>query len=291
MMTIIDQKNVHACNPVCPVPGSVGGAIGTSLPRLLLLVVVMTAHFVWSAPLNDGFEVASVKLSANQNAVPGVGGIPPIPSGPIATLSLSHATFRGLLMRAYGVRYSSIIGPSWIDSIYYDVTAKVPSGARGQQVAQMLQKLLAERFGLSVRWDTNIVSGWAIAAGSAPLKLKKTSLAVTADLEPDGVPNRYPMLTRKDSTRTLLMKGFSMQGLANGIWGEIGQPVQDLTGLKGAFDITLEGETDNPEDILVGMSAASVKKSLRSYGLDFVRQKVQVKTLRVDSANKTPTPN
>jgi uncharacterized protein (TIGR03435 family) len=263
----------------------------TTLTGSLVLVSMMTAHFAWPAPLKDGFEVASVKLSANQNDVRGAAGSPPIPSGPIAILSLPHATFRGLLMRAYGVRYLSIIGPSWIDSVYYDVTAKVPSGARGPQVAQMLQKLLAERFGLSVRWETKSVNGWAIVAGSGPLKLEKTSLAVTADLEPDGVPNRYPRLTRKDSMRTLLMKGFSMQGLANGVWGEIGQPVQDLTGLKGAFDVTIEGETDNPADVLVGMSAASVKKSLRSYGLDFVRQKVQVKTLRVDSANKTPTTN
>jgi uncharacterized protein (TIGR03435 family) len=291
-MTVRNQKNVQACSPVCPVPGSVGGGITTTLPGLLLLVVMMTAHFAWSAPLNDGFEAASVKLSANQNAVPGVAGIPPIPSGPIATLSLSHATFQGLLMRAYDIRYLSIIGPSWIDSVYYDVTAKVPSGARRQQIAEMLQKLLAERFGLSVRWETKIVSGWALLAGSAPLKLKKTNLAGNAaDLEPDGAPNRYPMLAHKDGMRTLLLKGFSMQGLANAVRGEVGEPVQDLTGLKGAFDITLEGETENSADVTAGMSAASVKKSLRSYGLDFVRQKVQVKTLRVDSANKTPKPN
>jgi uncharacterized protein (TIGR03435 family) len=156
----------------------------------------------------------------------------------------------------------------------------------------MLQKLLAERFGLRVRWETNIVNGWALVTGSAPLKLKKTDLAVDpADLEPDGARNRYPMLIRKDRMRTLRMRGFSMQGLANGVWGEIGEPVQDLTGLKGTFDITLEGDTDNPADVLAGMSAVSVKKSLRSYGLDFVRQKIQVKTLRVDSANKTPKPN
>ena len=87
------------------------------------------------------------------------------------------------------------------------------------------------------------------------------------------------------------MKGISMQGLANSVWVEVGEPVQDLTGLKGAFDIALEGETDNPADFLAGMSAASVKQSLRSYGLDLVRQKVQVKTLRVDSANRIPKPN
>jgi uncharacterized protein (TIGR03435 family) len=121
----------------------------------------------------------------------------------------------------------------------------------------MLQKLLAERLGLTVRWETNIVNGWALVAGSAPLKLNKTDLAGdAADLEPDGAPNRYPSLMRKDRMRTLLMKGFSMQGLANGLWGELGEPVQDSTGLKGAFDITLEGETDNPADIMAGMSAA-----------------------------------
>jgi len=288
----MNQKNAQACNRVCSVPGSVGGGIATALPGLLLLMVVMTANFAWSASLNGAFEVASVKLSGNQGVVPGLGGMPPIPSGPIATLSLSHATLRGLLVRAYGVRYLSIMGPSWMDSTYYDVTAKVPPGARGQQVAEMLQKLLVERFAMRVRWETTLVSGWGLVPGPAPLKLKKTDwVGDPADLEPDGAPNRSVSLRHTNQSRTVIMKGISMQGLANAEWGELGEPVQDLTGLKGAFDITLQGETDNPADIMKGMSAASVKRSLRSYGIDLVRQKVQVKTLRVDSANKAPTPN
>jgi uncharacterized protein (TIGR03435 family) len=195
-------------------------------------------------------------------------------------------------MRAYGVRYSSIAGPSWIDSTYYDVAAKVPSGARGQQIAEMLQKLLVERLAMHVRLETTLVSGWGLVAGPAPLTLKKTDVAGdAADWEPDGAPNRHTSLTRGDGMRTVRMIGFSMQGFANGIWGEVGEPVQDLTGLKGAFDFTLEGETDNPADIMAGMSVSAVKKSLRNYGLDLVRQKVQVRTLRVDSANKTPAPN
>jgi len=254
---------------------------------------MMTARFAWPASLDGGgFEAASVKLSANQDAVRGVGGLAPIPSGPIATLSLPHGTFRGLLMSAYGLRYLSIEGPSWIDSTYYDVAAKVPSGAHRQQVAEMLQRLLIERFGMSVRWQTRIENGWALVAGSAPLKLKKTDLAGdAADWGPNGAPNSYSRLVTKERTRTITLKGFSMQGLASSVWGEVREPVQDLTGLKGAFDITLEGETDNPADFMAGMSAASVKESLRRYGLDLVRQKVQVKTLRVDSANRIPKPN
>jgi uncharacterized protein (TIGR03435 family) len=292
-MTVISQKCVQACSYIISVAGRMGEGIGTTFLTLLLLVVVMTAHSACAAPLNDGFPVASVRLSPNQSDVPGVGGIPPIPSGPIATLSLRHATLHGLVMRAYGVDYLSLEGPSWIDSIYYDVTAKVPAGARGQQVAEMLQKLLAERFGLSVRWETKIVNGWGLVVGAAPLKLKKTVLAGdVADLEPYGAPNRHAMLMRKDGMRTITMKGFSMQGLASSLSVEIGEPVQDSSGLKGAFDVTLEGETTgDPADFMAGMSAASVKKSLRAYGLDLVRQKVQVKTLRVVSANRSPKEN
>jgi len=59
---VVNQKNGQACNHVCRVSGSLGGGIATTLPALLLLVVMMTAHFAWSAPLKDGFEEASVKL-------------------------------------------------------------------------------------------------------------------------------------------------------------------------------------------------------------------------------------
>jgi uncharacterized protein (TIGR03435 family) len=253
---------------------------------------MLAACSAWPASPSEAFEVASIKLAGNQNSVPGVAGAPPIPSGLIATLSLTHATLHGLLMRAFGVRYSSVAGPSWMDSTYYDVTAKVPPGTQGQQLGEMLQNLLVERFAIRHHWETMAVSGWGIVTGREHLQMKRTSLAGSADvLEPDGMPNRRVTLTRNDRTRTLNIKGFSMQGLASAAWGELGEPVEDLTGLKGAFDFILEGETDNPADVMAGMSAASLKKSLRSYGLDLVRQKVQVKTLRVDAANRTPKPN
>lgn len=283
MMTDMYQKVGPACNCACPFPPTF---------HRFLLVVMMTAPFAWSASVDGGFEVASVKLSANQSAVPGVGGLAPIPAGPIATLSLSHVTLKGLVMSAYGVRSLSIEGPSWMDSTYYDVSAKVPAGANRQQVAEMLQTLLIERLGMTVRWQMRTVSGWGLVTGSTPLKLKKTALpGDAADWGPEGAPNSHARLARKDVMRTLTLEGYSMQALANAVRGEVHEPVQDLTGVKGAFDFTLEGETDNPADIMAGMSAASVKKSLRSYGLDLIRQKVEVKTLRVDSANKIPKPN
>lgn len=223
--------------------------------------------------------------------MPGEGILgPPLPSGPIATLSLRHATLKGLLTRAYSLRVWQIAGPSWLESTYYDVTAKVPTGARPQQVAEMLRNLLADRFDLRIRWETKSVDGWALVAGPSPLKLKRTALpGEPTEVDPDGVPGRTASLTfRGAGGATVVSKGVSMHGLAQSLWADLSQPVQDFTGLKGAYDITLE---DDRESILAPVSVASMKKALRAYGLDLVRRKVQAKTLRVESAVKTPKPN
>jgi hypothetical protein len=115
----------------------------------LLAAAVIAATCAWSGS-PESFIAASVKLSAKQQPMPGEGILgPPLPSGPIATLSLPHATLKGLLTRAYSLRVWQIAGPSWLEGTYYDVKAKVPAGARPQQVAEMLRNLLAHYLSLS----------------------------------------------------------------------------------------------------------------------------------------------
>lgn len=258
-----------------------------------LLVLLMAVDSALSASPGDSFEVASVKLSADQNPWPGISGLaPPIPSGPLATLYWPHVTLQGMLVRVYPVRYSSLVGPSWIDNTYYDVTAKVPAGVRGQRVAEMVRTLLLERFDMRVRSETKLVKGWALVVGRSPLKLKRTSLpGDPTDVDPDGVPSRSVSVRRKHTVKMVTMKGTSMQGLANAVRVEFGEPVQDSTGLKGAFDVTLEGEMNDPADPMSSMSPASVMRSLRNCGLDLVREKVQLKLLRVVAATRIPKPN
>jgi uncharacterized protein (TIGR03435 family) len=119
--------------------------------------------------------------------------------------------------------------------------------------------------------------------------LKRTTLpGEPTDFDPDGVPGRSISFTYKAGGATVVSKGLSMHGLAQDLWVDLAQPVQDFTGLKGAFDITLE---DDRESITAPASLASMKKALRAYGLDLVRRKIQTKTLRVESAMKTPKPN
>jgi len=50
----------------------------------------------------------------------------------------------------YSVTPSEIVAPSWLDEKFYDIVAKVPDGAPAEQTPEMLQNLLALRFGMRV---------------------------------------------------------------------------------------------------------------------------------------------
>ena len=173
--------------------------------------------------------------------------------------------------------------------MYYDVTAKVPKGAGRLQMAEMLQKLLSDRFQMKVRLETKESNGWGLVVGRPPLKLKRTSLPGEPTVDhPDGVPGRWFSMEFGSGTRNDVYHGESMHGLALTLWAQTGEPVQDVTGLKGAYDFTLELEE---VERMASPSPASVRRALRECGLDLVRQRVQTKRLIVESATKTPTPN
>ena len=73
------------------------------------------------------FEVASVKLSADQQRQIGAtGNPPPIASGKQGGIIHTHVTLIGVLAQAYSVTPSEIVGPSWLDEKFYDIVAKAP---------------------------------------------------------------------------------------------------------------------------------------------------------------------
>jgi uncharacterized protein (TIGR03435 family) len=56
-----------------------------------------------------------------------------------------------LIMKAYDLHPDQISGPSWLTDDRYSVDAVVPAGATLEQFRQMLQRLLVERFKLTVQ--------------------------------------------------------------------------------------------------------------------------------------------
>ena len=92
------------------------------------------------------FEVASIR-----------------PSGPIlspadaakigvhidgARVNLTGLSLNDLLAAAYKVKLHQISGPEWMASERFDINGKLPDGSSGDQIPQMIQALLADRFGM-----------------------------------------------------------------------------------------------------------------------------------------------
>ena len=247
---------------------------------------------------SPAFEVASVKLSADQQrqigatGLPRATGLPPaIAGGNQGGIIYTHVTLTGVLARAYSVTPSEIVGPSWLDEKFYDIVAKVPDGAPAEQVPEMLQNLLALRFGMRVHWDTQQKDAYALVKGNKSLKLTRSVS------NPEGATNRRASMRWSGGQTQLDLKEITLEDFAKSLTPLLGRPIANMTEIHGLFDITIECASESlvglrqmtvSEDSDVGPSIFS---AIRELGLDLVSRKVPVKRLVVDSAEVVPTAN
>jgi uncharacterized protein (TIGR03435 family) len=141
------------------------------------------------------FEVASVRPVST----------PARPNGSVSggpgTSDLERITYTGapmvrLLRSAFGIldpNSGELSGPPWIGSEWYDITAKVPSGATQEQVNLMLRNLLAERFGLKAHYESHVVSGYELTVGKNGSKLKSAGDPTAIPAAPGSAAPKPPM--------------------------------------------------------------------------------------------------
>jgi uncharacterized protein (TIGR03435 family) len=60
-------------------------------------------------------------------------------------------------MRAYGARADQVTGPNWTETERYDVVATMAPSTPKEQIPQLVQALLAERFKLVLHRDNKLV--------------------------------------------------------------------------------------------------------------------------------------
>src|SRR5262245_9132446 len=119
------------------------------------------------------FEVATVRKSpppGSDNAVTAGVKI----DGAQARVGM--LTLRDYLAMAYRLRTYQIVGPDWISTERFDVSAKLPAGAKGDKFTAMMQSLLEDRFGLKVHREPKEMAIYALTIGKPPLKLKESAV-------------------------------------------------------------------------------------------------------------------
>jgi uncharacterized protein (TIGR03435 family) len=240
-----------------------------------VVAIICTAA---SAQPQPSFEAATVRPAAPATAG-GRAGL----SGD--RLSYRNTTLLNALSRAFDLKFrGQVIGPDWVFTQRYDITAKAPNNAPTAQISRMLQALLIERFKLTLHHETRELPMYSLVRGKGQLRLKDTA-------KPDGAKNGWDLANGHRAA-----KNMSMTSLAQFVTLMLAAPVLDRTGLSGYYDFPLEltleetgGATATQADSR--STAPSVFTLLQDLGLKLEPSKAPFDVVVIDQGDKVPIDN
>jgi uncharacterized protein (TIGR03435 family) len=272
---------------------------------LLMMVAIGVASAQTATPDRLTFEVASVKPAKSAGGRFTMNGGPG--TGDPGRIAYTNIMLRRILLSAYEVRSYQISGPDWLDSLRFDITAKVPDGATQEQFQSMLRNLLETRFKMTIHRESKELPIYALLTAKNGPKVKAIvddgsgkqpddQLAMIQPVEgKDGFPTlalRTPGLVSetKSGRARVTAKETPLSKLADLLSGQLGRPVIDMTGLTGNYSFVLYFTPDdqNPD----GGSDPSIFGALQEQlGLRLEARKAPVELLVIDHAEKVPTGN
>ncbi|GGA77835.1 hypothetical protein GCM10011507_31350 [Edaphobacter acidisoli] len=185
------------------------------------------------ANAHPSFEVATIK-PANPNETSGnfqIGG---------HRIFIENETVDSLISAAYAVHPKQIVDePAWLGTAKFDIEgqADLAGVPNLQQIQEMLQGLLRDRFGLKFHRDKRDLSIYAIKVAKGGPKMTR-SPETSYGLPSQTGHGHGGQIERKFTNN-------SMSDFALGMQTYLDRPVVDETGLAGRYDFTLKWSPDN----------------------------------------------
>ena len=212
------------------------------------------------------FEVATIKVAPPLNpAMAAAGKMHVGVNIDAARVDIGFLSLNDLIMMAYKVKQHQVVGPDWMKNQRFDILAKIPEGGTKEQVPEMIQGLLAERFGLTFHKETREQPVYGLLVAKGGPKLKESSKEDEPAPKPDekgGNTINFGGGQIRQSGNTMVVKAndqpgtmkmtmvdgkmkmestkVKMDAFAEMLSRFIGKPVVDMTELKGAYDTTVE---------------------------------------------------
>jgi uncharacterized protein (TIGR03435 family) len=238
-----------------------------------------------AADADPSFEVATVKPSAPDEQGKGF-------RWDGARFSTVNTTLVDLIKFSYGVQEKQVLGgPAWMSTDKFDLAGKpdIPGSPDDRQLKSMVQKLLADRFGLKFHRDTKELSAYVLSVGKNGPKMKK----------PDADAGNLP---------GLFFRGLGVLTVTNatmvdfcGLMQEavLDRPVVDHTNIAGRWNFLLKWTPDQSQFGGMGVKvpppsdtpAADAPPPLftaiqEQVGLRLEAEKAQVGVLEIDHVEK-----
>src|SRR5262245_14398771 len=245
------------------------------LVLIVLGIVVVAIPILSQAPATNSrpqFDVASVKVHP-----PPITRIVIPPVGP-GRFVVEAFSLKQLVARAYSVPEVRVLGgPSWVDTERYDVDARAEGPVPQGQMPLMIQSLLEDRFQLKAHKETRDLQVYelTVAKGGPKLKLSEDQTPLAPPpLPPSGAGDRgagprgpapgpgvgpvpgagarggpgagpfgggpMPRGSFFGGRGSMQGSAVSVGGLVSFLTKQLGQQVNDKTGLTGLYDFKLE---------------------------------------------------
>ena len=208
------------------------------------------------------FEVASVKPAAPLDRSQMLSGQMHVGMKvDAARVDIGSMSVAELIRIAYRVKAYQVSGPDWMASERFDVLAKMPEGATSEQVPEMLQALLAERFKLTMHRESKEHAVYALVVGKNGPKLKESAPDADAPAATNDANPQVRISGRGENTQVTISGGqigtahlsmgpngtmhleaprISMAAFADTLSRFFDRPVVDLTELKGTYQLALD---------------------------------------------------
>jgi uncharacterized protein (TIGR03435 family) len=171
-----------------------------------------------------------------------------------------------LIRTAYKIKPHQLSGiETGIGVDRWDIQAKMPEGATKEQVPEMLQALLADRFKLKIHRDSKEQSVYALVAAKGGAKLQESEPEKPPAEDAPKVPGNQISVTQDSkgavfrtgaggSTRMTMgpngvmhmeTEKMTMEAFAEMLTGFLDRPVVDMTGFKGNYKLGLDLSTED----------------------------------------------
>jgi uncharacterized protein (TIGR03435 family) len=182
-----------------------------------------------------------------------------------ARVDIGFLSLGELIPMAFKMKSYQVSGPDWLRTQRFDILAKLPEGATKEQVPQMLQSLLEERFQMKVHRESRESNVYALVVAKGGPKLKESEPDPAAP-EPEpgqvkaagtgsqiqvnagrggatmvsGATGTTKITPGPDGTMHMEMGKLSMAAFADMLTTLVDRPVVDMTELKGNFIVGLD---------------------------------------------------
>ncbi len=241
----------------------------------LFTILFLAAGAAWSQtpaaapappPAGRQFDVATIKLAPPINPAAAMAGKLHVGmSVDGARVDIGYMSLSDLILMAYKVKQHQLTGPDWMKNQRFDILAKMPEGGTKEQVPEMLQALLKERFGLTFHKEMREQPVYGLVVGKGGPHVKESAKEEEAPPKADDKggntisfgggqirqsgnsmvmkANDRPgttKMTMADGKMKMESTQVKMEDFAEMLTRFVGKPVVDMTELKGAYDLSVE---------------------------------------------------